>query len=887
MGNLVNQHVRFIESGEFLTYPKPTGGNSLDRLIERKQMSTKTTFKRIALVAVAALGFGVLTSVAPANAAITLSGVTVGTPAPGRVNTPGNIPVTVSFAAGAAAGDTMTVGIRVISAPTGSASVGQASAAAVGTPLTAVAVSKVDTTGLGVDGRAASASPAIATNQIGGVHNAAAAGVITLNADSASEVAKRTSASINFSFTPDREGTYSFLVWVGGETFATSYNQASATMTTVGAPTAITITKYGVAHSLSTSSNGALLRVTMKDANGNATRLATGESLSITSAGAPSVTLTKSSLGTADESATVAGRYDFRAHSGDTAATTDGTEIVTVAGSGGLIPTTTTVNTSVSFVAVAAAAGVTKLDLSDSTGYKATIAAGNDYDAAGGASHVVKATVVADADNDRVFPLTITEGGRTYSGTVAVAKTKTSGTATIAGTPATGLPVTVLTVDADATKVVLSYVKAAAADLAVQGTTTVLSATAGTSAFTVKITDQYGSAMQYQAVSVAVSGRNTVASLNLGVTDANGLISYSLTDKGTTGTKDTVTFSATVSAQTAGANVAVINYGTVTVDSVTVSGGSKAETVAGSTLTAIDAADNGPEASYKSIKAVVKDASGNLLAGVPVTFTVDAGAIVKTAAIDYATVYTNGSGEATTRVFNWLVGKQTITATAGGKSSTDYLTWAATDASTARVLSATATGDIVSFKVVDRFGNAVKGVSIDLSRTGAGLFGSGKSTDTATTDKNGTADIRYIGSGTVVAELDADTYPQAADTAGKIDGETATAAVAGTTKGTGASLAPAGVAKVSIAIAEGADPVAVSSQAAADAAAEATDAANAATDAANAAAEAADAATAAAQDAADAVAALSTQVTELVSALRKQITSLTNLVIKIQKKVRA
>ncbi len=32
-------------------------------------MSTKTTFKRIALVAVAALGFGVLTSVAPASAA--------------------------------------------------------------------------------------------------------------------------------------------------------------------------------------------------------------------------------------------------------------------------------------------------------------------------------------------------------------------------------------------------------------------------------------------------------------------------------------------------------------------------------------------------------------------------------------------------------------------------------------------------------------------------------------------------------------------------------------------------------------------------------------------------------------------------------------------------
>jgi len=38
------------------------------RLIERKQMSTKTTFKRIALVAVAALGLGVVSSVAPATA---------------------------------------------------------------------------------------------------------------------------------------------------------------------------------------------------------------------------------------------------------------------------------------------------------------------------------------------------------------------------------------------------------------------------------------------------------------------------------------------------------------------------------------------------------------------------------------------------------------------------------------------------------------------------------------------------------------------------------------------------------------------------------------------------------------------------------------------------
>ena len=109
------------------------------------------------------------------------------------------------------------------------------------------------------------------------------------------------------------------------------------------------------------------------------------------------------------------------------------------------------------------------------------------------------------------------------------------------------------------------------------------------------------------------------------------------------------------------------------------------------------------------------------------------------------------------------------------------------------------------------------------------------------------------------------------------------------TTGSVAATAGAGLATANQAVA-GSIKVSVKSSsgsAATDAANEATDAANAATDAANAAAEAADAATAAAQDAADAVATLSTQVATLISALKAQITSLTNLVIKIQKKVKA
>jgi len=82
--------------------------------------------------------------------------------------------------------------------------------------------------------------------------------------------------------------------------------------------------------------------------------------------------------------------------------------------------------------------------------------------------------------------------------------------------------------------------------------------------------------------------------------------------------------------------------------------------------------------------------------------------------------------------------------------------------------------------------------------------------------------------------------------------------------------------------------VASTSGAAASAAAEeATAAANDATDAALSAAEAAEAATAMAQEAVDAVAELSTQVTKLISELKAQLTALTNLVVKIQKKVKA
>jgi hypothetical protein len=697
--------------------------------------------------------------------------------------------------------------------------------------------------------------------------------------------ADATSTSFYVDFVADKEGSYTLLVSTGASAYTAGNPSTSFVVTTTGAPTALSVSSVG-GSVVTDGSLGQLFALTMKDANGNDTVLGVDESI-LVSESDDTVAIKDfnggalTAFAAGDDGAT--GEYNFRVTGGTVVA---GSVVVTLKGSG-LLPASLTTNTTATKVVTAAypAGGVTVACTTGST----NCLAGFTVNGAAGLT-ISGFTSGATAVNHKVS-VTKTAAGYTYDSYVTVAAYATGGAAA-AATAAFTAPApsaktgATTTVSINGTTSTFTYGKPAAKAIAAgRAQTTILSATAASNSFVASVTDQYGNAIANESVTIKVAGRNTVAEKALGVTDANGLISYTLADAGTTGTTDVVTFTAS-GASTTKTAAYTVNYGTVTVDSVTVSGGSKAETIAGSTLTQIKAGDNGPEGSAVAIKAVVKDANGNLLAGVPVTFTVDAGLIVKTAAIDYATVYTGADGAASTSVFNWISGKQTVTATAGGKSSTDYLTWAANDATSARVLSAVATGDIVSLKVVDRFGNAVQGVTINLSRTGAGLFGNGASTQNIDTDKNGTADVRFIGSGTVVAELAA-TYAQAYAAAGNITTKAATAAVAGTTKGTGATLAPAGVAKVSVAIAEGADPVAVSSQAAADAAAEATDAANAATDAANAAAEAADAATAAAQDAADAVAALSTQVSEMVDALKKQITALTNLVIKIQKKVKA
>jgi len=93
--------------------------------IERKQMSTKTTFKRIALVTVAAMGFGVM-SVVPSTAATSADTLTISAATASMKDSETSTATTATLAFyGATSTDSMSVTAYVTSSPAGSTAVPQ------------------------------------------------------------------------------------------------------------------------------------------------------------------------------------------------------------------------------------------------------------------------------------------------------------------------------------------------------------------------------------------------------------------------------------------------------------------------------------------------------------------------------------------------------------------------------------------------------------------------------------------------------------------------------------------------------------------------------------------------------------------------------------------
>lgn len=281
-----------------------------------------------------------------------------------------------------------------------------------------------------------------------------------------------------------------------------------------------------------------------------------------------------------------------------------------------------------------------------------------------------------------------------------------------------------------------------------------------------------------------------------------------------------------------------------------------------------------------AIKLVFKDAAGNVMKAPASYPTVASGATT----IGTASQVTTGGNDTTTATAGavyWGVdavgakyGPVTYTFTAGTVTATATLTFSSAVAATftGSAANTTANGDVVyTFTAKDANGYAVpEGLALSnyvSSVASVGTSGSlAAQTALTSTSKSGVWTTTAVSAPSATTDITS-TFTLTG-TAG-----TANSYLAKTLTGTDVAV------KFSVS-----NP---SIDAATDAANEAAQAASDATDAALAAADAADAATTKAQEAVDAVATLSAQVSKLITALKAQITTLTNLVIKIQKKVKA
>jgi len=913
-------------------------------------MSTKTTFKRVALVAVVALGLGGLSTVAANAVGQTPTAVSVGTIPLLAKNQTSLIPITVTLPTGASATDSFTVVAKVTSAPVGSAfaTVAGASTAAAGTGAGSSFI-----TGVIPSGSTNIAKMTWTASSTTGAIGNLGLGTPTQKSDLTPSVASdfemtnwttgvSTKETVYLNFQPDVAGSYTFLVSANGTGISnTATYTAGDPAVTFTASTANGVSNVIVAPQLNApvaaSTNGELVKISVTDSSGAAAVLGGSDAITLTP-NQSTTTITPCAVsngafayssctgavtGTAGVVLKQTNFLNGKAYVLVKDSSTSATTIVLTATGTGTLSSTITGTASITTTKAVAGTALTLGDdasftrpgsghigVSSNADTASTTATSHTYainDAVTGAT--VGATEVVDAymtdtsgDITGLKGAVIDLGGVTLTATSA---TKYTGDITLSGALATagdsftlnaggtsGQYVTV----ASATPAYTSGYVAAGPALTLRGTI------GGAIALTGKVVDQFGAAVANAPVTVAVTGRNATTIATGLASDANGYVSYTVTDASTSTTSltDTVTFTLTGAANSNSKNIVTINYGTSTVSSVALTGGNTTSSVANATVTvnpiyAADGAENGAVA----FTAVVKDANGALLVGVPVTFSVaGTGAAVPS---NKAVVYTDATGTATSSVYAWLAGTYTVTATAGAKSTTGTVTFADTTSAYARTISAVAVGNVVKATVLDRFGNPVQGATVYIKTAGGANVGGLFKTST-TTGADGTASFVVSGDGTAVLDTNLDpsavagTLPsdQSAALAGNLtaaSGSTAAVAFTASTAGTatksetyvGASYAPAGVNSASVTVTGNDVAATTQASAATDAANEATDAANAATDAANAAADAADAATSAAQDAsAQAQAALAA-----VNALSAKITVLAAQIAKIVKKLKA
>jgi hypothetical protein len=897
-------------------------------------MSTKTTFKRVALVTVAALGFGLLSTV-PSQASVSaadavsnteVTAVAIAAPSAGRINTTFTSVVSVTIeSVDLGLAEYLTLRARFDSVPAGSKSAVGFSTA--GQTMIDTASASVRETIYAANAAGNELLPAALELQAG----ASAAFTSSATAQPAGSVG----------FIPDTVGSYVVTVWHDTDAdgaLDAAEDYSTKTFTVGSSPTTLTVTRINSSAATGATGNGALVKLTLTN-GGVAAGLSAGEGIVITPAtggdivkvnGTDQCTTAASAACTLTSGMFIGGVAWLNI----TNATAGASQVYTFAGSGtdvagisGTFLLTFRASATIATGTTVVVGDTAETEFVDGTeGIDGTSTAPRVPHAATTLTYYTAATATVGTTSTTYSKATVTDTNGRVTGSVAqgitalaydiayllsetaAAATTAEGSFSVSMTPgAIGDGFQVVTDAGTALTSTVATATAVAAPVTVSPSSTqpLAMKNGGSVVYTVTQLDQFGNALPNVLVTLGGGTKNAVVVAPTKSTDANGQAQFTWTDAQAAAavaaglTTDTPTFTTTGSGS-------AVSGGTITwsatgpvVGTVTILGGDNGTTtgVKSTTVTEYDiAAGDGTEAGVQTFTATVKDAAGNLLSGVPVTWTVSgttAGVLSTT-----ATGYTTAAGVDSASVYGWVNGNYTVTATAGGIAGTAGYTLRQQTALEARAISATVSGTIITATVKDRFGNVVPGVTVYATKTGVGYFGAGVTSTSAVTTTAGIAEFVIAGGD---AEVTVSTLDPNAAAGTKAYGQTCAAAsfvgcastsvaltayTAGTAleaeEGVGASLSAAGVSSAKVSVTGDS-----TAQTAADAAAEATDAANAATDAANAAAEAADAATAAAQDAADAVAALSAQVASLISGLKSQLTALTNLVIKIQKKVKA
>ena len=239
-GGEFDESARAIHREDGLKTIQAESGIVLGSTIERKQMSTKTTFKRIALVTVAALGFGVM-SVAPSSAAGAIAD-SVAISATGSASTiaTGSTASTVLTQAGflAANTDSMTALVQLVSYPS-------AATAAQITLANTITLTAIDTT---VANTATTSSGKVMSSIVGPKVTVGGVG---------STYGQSLSARTTISVAPTAAGTYLYRITPGDTTYPSTATaitwtvnvtaKAAATAATVGNLTGSTLV-YGYAY---------------------------------------------------------------------------------------------------------------------------------------------------------------------------------------------------------------------------------------------------------------------------------------------------------------------------------------------------------------------------------------------------------------------------------------------------------------------------------------------------------------------------------------------------------------------------------------------------------------------------------------------------------------